>query len=132
MPERRNGRVSGGFESADPRFEHEVALVLLPGFGERLLENLFGHALGHGCFLGADPILGLPVLLAIVGWQVDKKILGPPPDSWIRSGFLTQDAGLAQRRVVGIEGAVNVVSMIYDVPFHGIFSLRRTSMELDD
>ena len=88
-------------------------------------ENLFRYTLGDGSLFGADPILGLPALTAIIRRPVDVEILGPPPHTLVDTCVVTQLISLLEGRFKAIERTVDVVAVINDVPFHRHAVVRR-------
>src|SRR5580704_7882055 len=94
-------------------------MKLSPGFKERLRKDVLRDALGDRSFLGADPVFRLPVLRTIIWSLVNKEVLGAAAHPGLDTSLLAERARFPQGRFVAIEGSVDVVVMVNNMPVHG-------------
>ena len=63
---------------------------------------------------------GCQCSVAIVRSLVNKEVFGAPADAGLGASFLAERASFPQSRLVAIEGPVDVIVMIDDMPLHGL------------
>src|SRR5690349_16311713 len=91
---------------------------------EALVEQGFGDALPESSILGANPIFGLPVFLAVIGRPVYVEVPCAPGDARSCPGVVPQQQSLHPGIIKGTKWPIDVVAVIDDVPVH-LFTLIR-------
>ena len=83
-----------------------------------LEKNHFANALRESRFFGADPVLGLPMLFAVIGRPVHVEVRAAAVDPRLQTGFLAQITSFLKGFFVGFEGTVYVVPIVDNMPVH--------------
>ena len=92
--------------------------LALPALHLRLLEDFFGDAMADGGLFGRYPVLGLPAFVTVIRRAVHVEVWGAPTNAGFDAILVTENVSFSQGRLICIEGAINVIPVINDMPSH--------------
>ena len=90
----------------------------MPALHLGLLKDFFGDAMADGGLFGRDPVLGLPALVTVVRRPVYVEVWGAPTNAGFDAILVAENVSFSQGRFICIEGAINVIPVINDMPSH--------------